>query len=98
MKNLILLLLFIQFLFVSNAQSHDFKLLNKGKNIVPEISVNGNTVISPPDDGLWSVATGWSNSWPNKWVHASALKMDVVGDWYILAGEINLPVRNIENS
>ena len=91
MKNLILLLLFIQFLIVSNAQSHDFKLLNKGKNIVPEISVNGNTVISPPDDGLWSVATGWSNSWPNKWVHASALKMDVVGDWYILAGEINLP-------
>jgi hypothetical protein len=90
MKKLLISLLLVQFAYVSDSQSPDFELLKTGRGIIPAISVNGKLVLSPPEEGLWSVATGWSNRWPDKWIHASADSMTVAGDWKILSGTIKL--------
>jgi hypothetical protein len=34
-----------------------------------EISVGARTLLTSPGDGLWSVATDWTDSWPSAWVH-----------------------------
>jgi len=47
--------------------------------------------IRSPDEGLWSVATGWKDSWPDSWFHGSPGKMEISGDWTILTGYIEMP-------
>ena len=54
------------------------------------IELNGQKVVSAPAEGLWSVATGWSNDWMCDWHHASPERIEQVGQWSIAHGKITL--------
>ena len=54
------------------------------------IALNGNTIVSAPDEGLWSVATDWQNDWMCDWHHASPERIEQVGQWSIVHGKIAL--------
>lgn len=58
---------------------------------IPVITLNGDLLLSPPEEGLWSVATSWENDWPTNWNHASPTKHEQSGDWQILSGKLELP-------
>ena len=47
--------------------------------------------VNAPAEGLWSIATDWKEDWPANWYHASATKMEEIGDWKILSGSMKLP-------
>lgn len=53
--------------------------------------LDGKEVIRTPDEGIWSVATGWENDWMCDWKHASAEKIDKSGDWTIISGSMDFP-------
>ena len=46
--------------------------------------------ITSPAEGLWSVATNWTDGWPSDWVHASPEQVERTGDWTIVSGKITL--------
>ena len=54
------------------------------------IALNGNTIVSAPAEGLWSVATDWQNDWMCDWHHASPERIEQVGQWSIVHGKIAL--------
>lgn len=54
----------------------------------PQISLNHKTRITSPDEGLWSVSTGWSNDWMTNWAHANPTKIEQSGEWTILSGKL----------
>ena len=56
----------------------------------PVFGVDGNNVITVPQDGLWSVATGWQDDWMCGWNHADPQKVEKSGEWTILSGRIQL--------
>jgi hypothetical protein len=56
-----------------------------------EISVGARTLLTSPGDGLWSVATDWTDGWPSAWVHASPAKVDREGEWTLVSGGLSLP-------
>jgi hypothetical protein len=90
MKKLLFICLLGQFTFTLLSQVPDFKLIKTGEAIIPEISIAEKVIITAPEEGLWSIATGWNNGWPDRWIHASSQKCDVAGEWQILSGEISL--------
>ena len=49
------------------------------------------TIITVPDEGLWSIATGWENDWMADWNHAYPTVVKQHLDWTILEGEVVLP-------
>ncbi len=58
---------------------------------VPVLKLGDQTIITPPPEGLWSIATSWENDWPTNWHHASPVKTEQSGDWQIVSGELALP-------
>ena len=38
--------------------------------LCPSFAVDGRTMITTPDEGLWAVATKWENDWMTDWVYA----------------------------
>lgn len=52
---------------------------------------NGQVVIETPAEGVWSVATEWTNSWPGGWKHAQVEDVSTAGDWTIVHGKLDLP-------
>ena len=56
----------------------------------PVFGLDGETVITAPDEGLWSVATGWENDWMCSWVHADPQKVEKSGGWTVLSGKMSL--------
>ncbi len=52
---------------------------------------DGADTLRAPAEGLWSVATGWKEDWPDGWVHASPQSMETSGEWTILRGVLELP-------
>lgn len=61
-----------------------------------EIRHQGRTLLASPAEGLWSVATGWTNQWPAKWVHAQPAKVWTAGEWTRVAGELEFPQGKLE--
>ena len=61
------------------------------ENYLPQISYEGETLITPASEGLWSVATGWENDWMTDWSHANPTKIEYLNKWTILKGNIVLP-------
>lgn len=57
----------------------------------PHLSFNEKTIITPANDGLWSIATGWENDWMSDWKHADPTIVEQQGDWTVLTGNIVLP-------
>ena len=60
------------------------------KSMLPSFSVDGKTMITTPDEGLWGVATKWENDWMSGWVYASPKMMEQSGEWTILVGEMEI--------
>lgn len=56
----------------------------------PVIVLDEKRVLTVPEEGLWSVATGWTNDWMSDWQHANPSERTQSGDWTILSGKINL--------
>lgn len=67
----------------ANAQ---FQIIDKR----PMFMLDGQSVITTPDEGLWSVATSWSDDWMGDWHSAHATNQEQSGDWTILSGVIKL--------
>lgn len=56
-----------------------------------EVSVGPQAFLHSPGEGLWSVATDWTDGWPSGWVHASPARVEREGEWTMVFGEIPLP-------
>ena len=56
-----------------------------------EVRASDRILLQSPAEGLWSVATDWTNGWPTAWVHASPSKVEREGDWTMVSGQIKLP-------
>ena len=55
------------------------------------LELDGRTIVTTPEEGVWSVATGWDEGWMCDWHHASAERVEQSGEWTILHGKITLP-------
>ena len=55
----------------------------------PVFGVDDKTFISAPDEGLWSVSTGWENDWMCDWKHADPQTVEKSGEWTVLSGEMS---------
>lgn len=76
--------------FLSNAQSELIikEIEDRYEVIISDQYLNH---ISSPADGLWSVATGWSNDWPDNWYHTGPEKIEKTGEWTVLTGHLEIP-------
>lgn len=92
MKSLSLLFAFVALSIFSNAQQFQLKIKNKQ----PVFQLDDKTIISVPDEGLWSIATDWQNDWPGDWKHASPTKLEQSGNWQIFTGTLELPEGKFE--
>ncbi len=54
------------------------------------ISDRQNNSLYSPEEGLWSIATGWENNWPAEWKHAHPLEMEQTNGWTILSGSLQV--------
>ena len=55
------------------------------------LELDGRTIVTTPEEGVWSVATGWDEGWMCDWHHASAERVEQSGEWTVLHGKITLP-------
>ena len=55
----------------------------------PVFKVRGKTVVTCPDEGLWSVAAGWQDDWMCEWKGADPQRVERSGEWTVLSGEID---------
>jgi hypothetical protein len=74
-----------------SAQAPKFTIVEKAGKLSPELVLNGKVAITAPPEGLWSIATGWTNDWPSGWVHSGPVKTEQSGEWQIISGEVVLP-------
>ena len=44
--------------------------------------------ITSPEEGLWSIGTGWTDDWAESWSHGSPTSRRRVGDWNVLSGKV----------
>lgn len=59
------------------------------KNDRPEFLIRDKVVVSAPEEGLWSVATGWQDDWMCEWKHADPQKVEKSGEWTVLYGKMS---------
>lgn len=52
-----------------------------------ELTVQDETVLASPAEGLWSIACEWRDGWPAGWVHAGPNETLLEGPWTILRGK-----------
>lgn len=57
----------------------------------PEFSLSNQLIISAPEEGLWSIATGWENDWMTNWTHANPTEEVKSGEWTVLKGKMSFP-------
>lgn len=48
-------------------------------------------LLASPAEGLWSIATGWSDGWPAGWRHATPDSVERAGPWTVLRGKLDAP-------
>jgi hypothetical protein len=59
-----------------------------------QVDLNGTVLsyehgfIKSPDEGLWSIATDWTDNWPERWIHANPNRVESSGPWTIAYGNI----------
>jgi hypothetical protein len=75
---------------VSIAQEIQMKL-DKDLQKAPSVLLEEQELLSAPEEGLWSIATGWEDDWPSDWHHASPAELKTSGDWQVVTGELDLP-------
>jgi len=62
-----------------------------GKPSGIDVIVGGQTLLHSPEEGLWSVATGWDGTWPEDWHHGLVTSVERTGPWTVLHGAIETP-------
>ncbi|UCF14328.1 MAG: hypothetical protein JSW59_13015, partial [Phycisphaerales bacterium] len=68
----------VVFLLITGAQgkSLDLRTSHDGRRYQVEVVLDGQSVLTPPPEGLWSIATDWKNGWPASWLHAKPLHIE----------------------
>lgn len=61
------------------------------EKMLPSWILDEKTLLSVPEEGLWSIATEWNHDWMGGWKHAFPEKMERSGDWVILSGRMVFP-------
>ena len=90
MKHPIVTLLLTFLTCATLAAQPRFDVTENGGEFSPQWTY-GDFRLSPPAEGLWSVAFGWQDDAPCRWRHAPATECVRAGAWTILCGE--LPCR-----
>ncbi|MBR5626416.1 MAG: hypothetical protein IKW74_02195 [Thermoguttaceae bacterium] len=67
--------------------TQNFIQQNERGEYVVRWSAKNQTVLTSPDQGLWSVAFNWKDNAPADWVHIPAVKREQVRDSVVLSGE-----------
>ena len=82
--------LVVLFFLVAGTHGSSLELQTKhdGDGYQVLVALNGNSVLTCPPEGLWSIATDWTDGWPAGWLHARPSEIEHVGDWTILRGRI----------
>lgn len=65
--------------------------LTMNGRMCPELSVNGEVVLTAPEEGLWGVAAGWSKDWPTDWQYANPDSTVQSGAWTVVYGSLDFP-------
>jgi hypothetical protein len=55
------------------------------------VVANGKKLLQSPEEGLWSIALGWKEDWPDDWKHVPAIEKTESGEWTLLRGSLKLP-------
>lgn len=76
-------------LLVTGAEPATFRITDTTPRRL-EFGTASRAFITSPAEGLWSVATNWSEGWPSGWVHAHPARVEHTGDWTLVFGEIPL--------
>ncbi len=61
-----------------------------------EVRSGGRLLFQSPAEGLWSVATGWKDAWPETWRHARITDVTRIDDWTVVSGSMELPQGKLE--
>ncbi|NLH43452.1 MAG: hypothetical protein GX448_16550, partial [Planctomycetes bacterium] len=61
-----------------------------------EVRSGDRVLFQSPDEGLWSITTGWKDGWPEGWRHAAVQGVERLGDWTIVSGAIEVPQGRLE--
>ena len=59
-------------------------------NNLLSLKLDGKSIVTAPKEGLWSVATGWSEDWMCDWHHSSPERIEQIGEWSVVHGKIAL--------
>jgi hypothetical protein len=61
-----------------------------GQTRVAVVAEDGARLVSP-EEGLWSIATEWTDGWPASWLHGHPGTIERSGPWTVLRGAIDTP-------
>ena len=75
------------FSFAPLGASPRFEVVRDSAGFVPRWSC-GQFVVTPPAEGLWSIATAWRDGAPAEWRHVRAVTCERTGEWTSLSGEL----------
>ncbi len=53
-------------------------------------SLNGEDIITPPEEGLWGISTRWEEDWMADWRYADPESIEKSGNWTIVRGEMSI--------
>ncbi len=79
----------------SSASTNELRIGPAPEHAVEVVS-EGVALLRSPREGLWSVATGSEGDWPSAWSHAHPTRVEEVGDWTVLHGELELEAGRLE--
>lgn len=97
MKRLLMSVCFVLMVFGVYGRDGGVKIERRGDGTYsPEFSLAGKKLLSAPAQGLWAVATDWTDGWMGGWVYGKAVRMERTGDWTVLSGTISLPQGEME--
>jgi hypothetical protein len=72
--------------------------LTVGPDKVLSVRIGDQVLLQSPPEGLWSIATAWTNNWFANAKHAQPAKVWQEGDWTCVSGEMRLPEGVLELS
>ena len=53
-----------------------------------QLKMEGHKLLASPEEGLWSIAVGWTDGWPSDWKHATPERIEEHGPWTVLHGRL----------
>ncbi|MDR0337713.1 MAG: hypothetical protein LBI18_11550 [Planctomycetaceae bacterium] len=78
---------FYSVLLTSGIYGTDFRVVENRLRF----SLDDERFITTPEEGLWSIATDWTDDWMSGWVHVHPQSVTHVGKWTQLHGTLSLP-------